>query len=337
MTLTSDNYYERQEFITELRLIDSIAASSSLSRSLPVVSPLAPQRKPVTAESLVINGLTVTAFAKFDDFLSHLCRTYLSSTPIKNIQFTELPDKMQSFLTTRQLESFNSKVKFRKDESGKKIDEARKIREALDFANKMTLTPDGVVGSVSDFTFLPSGFDLSDNDVRDYLKSFGQSIERLEELLKQLSRRTSTTTFKETFSRIRNNRDTAAHETNRTLAGTDLRTDIDSLLDFAVAFEFLLAESSWLAREGLPLDDRSTDLDKVPFVVVQHSVQGGRHSLKHPNFKKALSTKTDILEAYESVMNRPQRYNGAKSERPRALLVLEDEKIVDWLTWNDFH
>ncbi|PLA36947.1 hypothetical protein CYJ46_11310 [Corynebacterium coyleae] len=337
MSLTSETYYERQEFITELRLIDSIAASPSLSGALPSAKHPTPLRKVITPESLVISGLTVTAFARLDDFLSHLCRVYLNTTPIKNIKFYDLPAKMQSFLTTRQLDSFSAKARFRKDEAGNRINEAQKIKEALDFASKMALTPDGVVGSVSDFTFLPSGFDVSVEDVRAYLASFGQNLQQLERLLKSLSRRTADTPLKQTFGRIRGNRDTAAHDTNRSLAGTDLRTDIDSILDIAMGFEFLLAQSSWLAREGLPLDNDETPIEKVPFIAVQHEIQGKKHCLRHENFKNALSRETDLLDAYEAVMKRPKRYNGEGSHTPRAMLVLENDKVVDWVTWNDFH
>lgn len=337
MSLTSDTYYERQEFITELRLIDSIAASPRLSGALPAANHPTPLRKVITPESLLISGLTVTAFARLDDFLSHLCRIYLSSTPIKNIQFYDLPAKMQSFLTTRQLASFSSKARFRKDETGNRIDEKQRIKEALEFASKMALTPDGVVGSVSDFAFLPSGFDVNVDDIRAYLHSFGQNLQQLEKLLKTLSRRTADTPFTQTFDRIRSNRDAAAHDTNRSLASTDLRADIDSILDIAMGFEFLLAESSWRAREGLPLDSSETPIEDVPFITVQHEIQGKRHCLRHEKFKNALSRKTELLEAYEAVMKRPKRYTNEGSQTPRAMLVLEKDKIVDWVTWNDFH
>ena len=337
MSLTSETYYERQEFITELRLIDNIVASPGLSRALPAANHPTPLRKVITPESLLISGLTVTAFARLDDFLSHLCRIYLSNTPIKNIKFNELPAIMQKSLTIRQLNSFSAKARFRKDEAGNKIDDTQRIKEALDFAGKMALTPDGVVGSVSDFTFLPSGFDVSIDDIREYLKSFGQDIGQLQRLLKTLSRRTADTTISQSFERIRSNRDTAAHDTNRSLASTDLRADIDSILDLAMGFEFLLAQSSWLAREGRRLDSSEPPIENVPFITVQHEIQGKKHCLRHEKFMNALSRKQELLEAYEAVMKKPRKYTNESSQTPRAMLILEGDRIIDWVTWNDFH
>jgi len=337
MSLTTETYYDRQEFITELRLIDSIAGTTNLSSALPAATHPTPLRKLITPDSLLISGLTVTTFARFDDYLSKLCRIYLSRTPIKNIKFSDLPNKMQSSLTTRQLSSFSSKVKFKTDNSGNRIGEAQKVKEALEFANKMALTPDGLVSSISEFTFLPNRFDLDIEDLREYLSSFGQDLGRLRDLLSALSRRTASTSLNETFKRLRLNRDTAAHDTNHSLASTDLQTDIDSIIDIAMAFEFLLAESAWRAREGTALDSKSIPIDTVPFLALQHEFDGSKHCLRHAKFKRALSRQSDLLEAYEAVMLKPRRYNGTDTQTPRGILVLHGDRIIDWVTWNDFH
>jgi hypothetical protein len=249
------------------------------------------------AAKFLRNGLAVLSFSTIEAFIRERTNEVLAAIDPSTINFTELPDGIQTAATLGALKALNFRahIEDRNNQSQFVISHSKKIASLG--ASNFTL---------SDLSFGHEKSNLSAEDVKKILEAF-----RIENPWAKIKMVAGTVGFggamsyEEEFQNISARRHTAAHTLTAQVTQTDLSNAASSILAIAISFDLIISDCLRLIRSRnrgyLNMGSKyNFNPNGINIARVQHSTGNWKYYL--PNRTRALKSSADLESLYTDAL-----------------------------------